>query len=89
MIPKSPFTTLFSTSEGLGKVLFWAMVVYGMVSGEIDFMHGLGLLGAEQLGYTGIRQWSKTREKEADVDTEIALEDVAEKVLDRLREDRP
>lgn len=89
VIEKSPFKTLLSTSEGLGKVLFWGMVIYGMVTGEIEFMHGLGLLGAEQLGYTGIRQWAKARENEAGfyTDSDDQLDQIRTELLE-IVEDR-
>jgi len=52
---KNPLTTLISTSEGISYLLFLAMTVYGMITGEVSFVEGLVALG----GGTGV--WGTVR----------------------------
>lgn len=80
MIEKNPLTTLFSTSEGLAFVVYMAMVVYGMVTGEVDFMDGIGLLGGGAGGWGALRTFAKKDGSEVKQD----VKDVKQQLLEFL-----
>jgi hypothetical protein len=83
MIEKNPLTTLFSTSEGLSFLAYMAMVVYGMVTGQVDFMEGIGLLGAGAGGWGLLRTAAKKGDK-PDVEVKQDVKDVKAQLLDLL-----
>lgn len=90
VIMKSPLKTLFSTSEGLAFVAYLVMTIYGMISGDVSFEKGLIALGGGAAGWGGIRQWAKTREKEAAVDmgASAELEELRDELLEIVQEER-
>jgi hypothetical protein len=81
MIEKNPLTTLFSTSEGLSFLAYMAMVVYGMVTGQVDYLEGLGALGGGSAVWTGMRSYVK-KDDPGDVKT-LVLE-----AIDEIRKER-